>query len=373
MSNGQTYYYWVTAVNGIGEGSASSEVSVFLPLIVPGAPQSVSASELSGSIVLTWFAPLNDGGSSINSYQIFRGTSSGSETYLTTVYATSFTDTSVKAGQTYHYQVCAVNSIGSSKLSIEISAVAGVYITIISWLIIIAIIIAVSLAIIAAFVQSRRKNIASSNPNRNASSSKANLTPKIAISPKPLSTSPINNVPKKNQSQPPPKPTIQQFHKVPVSEYGHTEVQFNPRQLPNASPQPLVKSHPGIEPGDFLESEGIFYEIQDQFRTGGLSTIFRAKETTHNEIIIVKQYLKAKFFNQSTHENECETFWKREAEITQLQSQSPFPCMHFYGVLKFPIAKDFEYYLFWNIFKEIQWIYGILAKACLKRHYLYPR
>ena len=66
----------------------------------------------------------------------------------------------------------------------------------------------------------------------------------------------------------------------------------------------------------------------------------------------MKQYLKPRFFNQTTHQNECEIFWNREAKITQMQAESPYPCMHYYGALKLPINNDFEYYLF------MEYIYG---------------
>ena len=79
---------------------------------------------------------------------------------------------------------------------------------------------------------------------------------------------------------------------IPKAEYGQTVVHFKNTQLDNPSLQLRVKSHPGIEIGDILECETKFYEIQDQFADGGLSTIYQAIEMTSNEIFIVKQSLK---------------------------------------------------------------------------------
>ena len=43
LINGTTYYFWVAAVNGVGEGPPSNEVSA-VPLTVPGAPTGLTAT-----------------------------------------------------------------------------------------------------------------------------------------------------------------------------------------------------------------------------------------------------------------------------------------------------------------------------------------
>jgi fibronectin type 3 domain-containing protein len=109
-------------VNAVGEGSLSNEASATPPSpTVPGAP-SLSASAGSGVVHLTWSAPSN-GGSTITNYNVYRGTSSGSETLLTTLgNVTSFDDTAVTNGTTYYYKVSAVNAVGEGSLSNEASA-----------------------------------------------------------------------------------------------------------------------------------------------------------------------------------------------------------------------------------------------------------
>jgi fibronectin type 3 domain-containing protein len=63
------------------------------------------------------------GGCAITSNNIYRGTSSGGETLLvTTPAATSYTDSTVKSGNTYFYQVSAVSCDGESSRSAEVSA-----------------------------------------------------------------------------------------------------------------------------------------------------------------------------------------------------------------------------------------------------------
>jgi hypothetical protein len=128
VTNGTTYYYKVSAVNGVGEGALSNEVSVTpqAAATVPSAPQNLAASPARGKgIQLTWSPPASNGGSAITGYRIYRGTSSGGEVLLTTVgNVTSYKDSSTTRGQTYYYKVTAVNAVGEGPASNEASAAA---------------------------------------------------------------------------------------------------------------------------------------------------------------------------------------------------------------------------------------------------------
>ncbi|RLF69769.1 MAG: hypothetical protein DRN55_09305, partial [Thermoplasmata archaeon] len=122
LTNGQRYYYRVSAVNGIGEGELSEEVGA-VPLSVPSAPQNLVARAGDGYVILTWKAPMDDGGSTITGYVIYRGTRLGGEAYLTTVgNETTYNDTGVTNGQTYYYRISAVNGVGEGELSLEVNA-----------------------------------------------------------------------------------------------------------------------------------------------------------------------------------------------------------------------------------------------------------
>jgi hypothetical protein len=90
----------------------------------PSAPQNLEATTGDGYVVLGWSAPSDDGGSAITEYKIYRGTSSGGESYLTSVSAptTYYKDTAVTNGQTYYYQVSAVNYVGEGEKSSEKTA-----------------------------------------------------------------------------------------------------------------------------------------------------------------------------------------------------------------------------------------------------------
>ncbi|HYU50466.1 MAG TPA: S8 family serine peptidase [Candidatus Limnocylindria bacterium] len=129
VSNGTTYYYQVSAVNTIGEGSRSTERSAtpVAPASLPSAPLGLSASQsFPKGIDLAWTAPASNGGSAITDYRIYRSTTTGTETLLVTVTGgtTSYRDTATKKGTLYFYVVRAVNAVGEGPSSGEASAVA---------------------------------------------------------------------------------------------------------------------------------------------------------------------------------------------------------------------------------------------------------
>jgi len=90
----------------------------------PSAPSGLAAAAGNAQVVLTWQAPASNGGSAITSYKVYRGTTAGSETLLTTLgNVLTYTDSAVTNGQTYFYQVTATNALGESAKSSEVSAI----------------------------------------------------------------------------------------------------------------------------------------------------------------------------------------------------------------------------------------------------------
>lgn len=128
-TNGTTYSYWVTAVNG-GRESAASNVVQATPMTVPKAPQNLSAkTALTSGVVLTWKPPSSNGGSAINGYALYRSTASHAEVLYVTipcstgsVSACAFSDTSTVPGVVYYYQLGAVNAVGAGPLSSQVQA-----------------------------------------------------------------------------------------------------------------------------------------------------------------------------------------------------------------------------------------------------------
>src|SRR5437870_185370 len=125
LTNGHTYYYKVSAVNAVGDGPLSNEASATptTPATKPGAPRNLQATPGDGQVTLNWQPPSNDGGSPILLYTIYRGNSSGGESFLITVpLVTTYTDATVTNGVTYYYKVSATNAIGEGPKSNEASA-----------------------------------------------------------------------------------------------------------------------------------------------------------------------------------------------------------------------------------------------------------
>ena len=122
LTNGQNYYFKVSAVNAAGEGALSSEVYA-TPATVPTAPQSATAVRGDGQVTLTWSVPASNGGSPVTSYKVYRGTVSGGEALIAALgNLLNYTDAGLTNGQTYYYQVSALNSVGEGTRSQEVSA-----------------------------------------------------------------------------------------------------------------------------------------------------------------------------------------------------------------------------------------------------------
>jgi hypothetical protein len=105
--NGSTYYYVVSAVNGVGE-SADSNEAVGQP---KAAPSNVVAVGGTGQVQVSWDAFPNAA-----SYRVGRSTVSGGPytTIVSGVGGTSHLDTTVQSGRTYYYVVVA-HLIGGSE------------------------------------------------------------------------------------------------------------------------------------------------------------------------------------------------------------------------------------------------------------------
>ena len=121
LTPGQTYRYYVVAVNSAGASSASNTVSYTVPAAtpaLPGQPTGLTATRKdNGStpgVFLSW-----SGSSGAASYQVYRG---GSRIASVTAPSTSCWDYSgLRANTTYVYYVVAVNSAGDSSSSTTVS------------------------------------------------------------------------------------------------------------------------------------------------------------------------------------------------------------------------------------------------------------
>jgi len=120
LSNGQFYYGRVFAVNEVGYSLPQSSPVGMKPMVVPGAPTSVTLSVTSLSqLLVTFNPPASDGGDAITAYQIDYAKSSDFSDMVTTNVTflgsgAPFTKTlgGLDAGEFYYTRVNAQNSQG---------------------------------------------------------------------------------------------------------------------------------------------------------------------------------------------------------------------------------------------------------------------
>jgi len=118
LTNGATYYYIVTAVNGYGESSKSDEVAVTLNN-APSIPTGVVATSSVDQAIITW-NPV-DQATSYNLYwSVTRGVSTANGTKIANV-SSPYVHVGLTNGATYYYVVTAVNPYGESGISIEVA------------------------------------------------------------------------------------------------------------------------------------------------------------------------------------------------------------------------------------------------------------
>lgn len=123
LTNGTTYSVALRAVTQVGDGTASSTVSV-TPSTIPGAPTSVSGSHGNTSVALTWSAPANDGGDTIDFYKAAYSSDGTNYTVFGSTFpSTSGTVTGLTNGTAYTFKVSAHNANGDSVYSTASTAV----------------------------------------------------------------------------------------------------------------------------------------------------------------------------------------------------------------------------------------------------------
>ena len=131
LINDTIYYYVVSALNSAGESANSSQASATpaAPATPPPAPTGLRATAGNAQASLTWTASAG-----AISYHVKRSaTSGGPYTQVAALTTTSDTDTGLTNGTTYYYVVSALNAVGESANSTEVSltpAIAAADVTI---------------------------------------------------------------------------------------------------------------------------------------------------------------------------------------------------------------------------------------------------
>jgi fibronectin type 3 domain-containing protein len=122
--NGITYFYSVSAQNGKGEGFLSNVIRA-TPLSVPSPPQNIKIMADNNSLNITWEKPIEDGGTEILNYIIYRGRTSNEITFFKEISNNVYflNDTDVENGESYYYYLRANNQLGKSNPSNIITAI----------------------------------------------------------------------------------------------------------------------------------------------------------------------------------------------------------------------------------------------------------
>jgi fibronectin type III domain protein len=124
VNNSQEYYYQVSAVNSVGEGIKTNE-AIVIPTsgrITPSEPLKLVVDEYDNYVKLRWDAPLNNGGTPIKGYHIYRSTDIGGNKNLLMIVGNvlAFSDDNVAYNRKYYYHVSAVNYAGEGKKSNDV-------------------------------------------------------------------------------------------------------------------------------------------------------------------------------------------------------------------------------------------------------------
>ena len=129
LSSNSIYYYRVRSVSAEQNGLLSDQLEV---LTLPVAPSSLTATADNGRAIISW-----EEQSGIDQYQLYRYSDQDCESVITNITAcaddeiwlisggeTSQQDTGATGGETYYYQIVAVNASGTSSLSPQLTFTA---------------------------------------------------------------------------------------------------------------------------------------------------------------------------------------------------------------------------------------------------------
>ncbi|WP_442603949.1 S-layer homology domain-containing protein [Paenibacillus sp. KN14-4R] len=118
LTKGTTYYFVVVATKAGISSPVSNEISA-TPMTVPGLPTNIMASATNGQAIITFDAPIDNGGSPITEYEV----TSSPGNIVTRGSTSPITVTGLTNDTSYTFTVKAINRLGSSTSSTISNAV----------------------------------------------------------------------------------------------------------------------------------------------------------------------------------------------------------------------------------------------------------
>lgn len=126
VSNGNQYYYHVTANNIIGESKNSTIVNG-TPYSIPESPELTSLQLTDNGIEILWKPPNETGGYLISKFQVYKSLNKMAFIPIGNTDRLKFIDNDVKYGETHDYYVTCKNIIGESKKSNSLSIIPSTH------------------------------------------------------------------------------------------------------------------------------------------------------------------------------------------------------------------------------------------------------
>ena len=113
LTGGTSYSFTVKAKNNLGEDSLASSTATFVAQSIPGDATAVSAiATAAGQITLTWTAPTNLGGLTLDAYKITGNEGFAAETATNT--STTKVINGLRDGTSYTFTIKSSNSLGDA-------------------------------------------------------------------------------------------------------------------------------------------------------------------------------------------------------------------------------------------------------------------
>ena len=107
-----------------GPGASQDMLPLMTEIALPSVPQDLMAIIAPAQVTLSWSPPLDDGGSPVTNYSVYRGASPGTLSLLEKTGAFNvYVDDGMQGGQTYYYAVSAHNAAGEGAKSMEVMVV----------------------------------------------------------------------------------------------------------------------------------------------------------------------------------------------------------------------------------------------------------